>query len=37
VKIVKKSERFSTELACVYEDGRVFLLTETPKDNPEIT
>jgi hypothetical protein len=36
-KIVKRSERFSTELACVYSDGRVYLLTETPKDNPEIT
>jgi hypothetical protein len=35
-KIVKRSERFSTELACVYQDGRVFLLTETPNANPEI-
>ncbi len=36
-KIVKRSERFSTELACVYQDGRVLLLTETPNAKPEIT
>jgi hypothetical protein len=36
-KVVKRSERFSTELACVYQDGRVYLLTETPNDHPEIT
>jgi len=35
-KIVKRSERFSTELSCVYQDGRVFLLTEVPNDHPEI-
>lgn len=36
-KVVKRSERFSTELACVYQDGRVYLLTESPNTNPEIT
>jgi len=36
-RILRQSERFSTELACVYQDGRVYLLTETPNQDPEIT
>lgn len=30
--IVRKRERFSSELALVYEDGRTLLLTESPKE-----